>query len=356
MVIREVFLSRLNLRLNTPYKVSSHIFHTFEPIVVEVRDEDGRSGWAETVVGPGYTEETEDGAWAFCKEMSRRIKGMQPVSAKLLLEGYLAEHSHAASVIISALEMMESNPLLDIEAETSVPLLVPVQAMSRDAIKDEVERHIESGFRTLKVKTGFGVKEDLERVAWIQQAVAGRACLRLDANQAYDEGEGIQFVRALAADCIELLEQPCAKADWAANAAVARAASVPLMLDESIYNLSDIDRAASLPGVGYVKVKINKLGGLDRLKHGLDHIRARGLEPVLGNGVATDISCWMEACVARSTISNAGEMNGWLKLETPLFLNPLTVRDGAMVLAAGYRPILDRSAVKHFAYDTHTVA
>ena len=37
------------------------------------------------------------------------------------------------------------------------------------------------------------------------------------------------------------------------------------------------------------------------------------MEPVLGNGVASEIGCWMEACVARSTIANAGEMNGFLQ-------------------------------------------
>ncbi len=356
MLIQDIRLYRLSLPLSTPYKVSSYVFRTFDPIVIEIRDGEGHSGWAETVVGPGYTEETEEGAWAFCKQMAHRIKGMQSEHAITLLAEHLTEHSHAASVIISALEMMEANTLLTIEATARIPLLVPVQQMSRHAIRDEVEQHLESGFRTLKVKIGFGVEEDLERVGWIQQAVNGRAHLRLDANQAYDEAEGIKFVRALAPDFIELLEQPCDKHDWDSNAAVASVSPVPLMLDESIYNLGDIDRAAALPGVGYVKVKINKLGGLARLANGLKHIRELGMEPVLGNGVATDISCWMEACVARSTIRNAGEMNGWLKLQTPLFTNSMTVNDGSIVLDAGYWPELDHEVVRAFAQETHVVA
>ena len=53
-----------------------------------------------------------------------------------------------------------------------------------------------------------------------------------------------------------------------------------------------------------------KLGSLAALARGLERIRELGMEPVLGNGVATEIGCWMEACVARSHIRNAGEMNG----------------------------------------------
>jgi hypothetical protein len=34
------------------------------------------------------------------------------------------------------------------------------------------------------------------------------------------------------------------------------------------------------------------------------------MEPVLGDGLS-EIGCWMEACVARTTIHNAGEFNGF---------------------------------------------
>ena len=85
------------------------------------------------------------------------------------------------------------------------------------------------------------------------------------------------------------------------------------MLDESIYGPADIERAARLSGVGLIKLKLKKTGSLERLKRGLERIRELGMEPVLGDGVAADIGCWMEACVARDTIRNAGELNGFLK-------------------------------------------
>lgn len=354
MAIDEIRLYRARLPLVAPYKVSTLVFRTFDPIVVEVRQGE-RTGWAETVVGPGYTDETDDGAWAFCRAMARHIKGLPPAQAIPLLAAHLIEHSHAASVLISALEMLDGCALLDVETPVRIPLLVPVQSMTRDAIGDEVESHIASGFGTLKVKVGFGVDADLERIAWIQEAAGGRALMRLDANQAYDERQAAQLARGIDPACIELLEQPCAKSDWHANAEVAKVSRVPLMLDESIYGLADIDRAAALQGVRYVKVKINKLGGIARLRQGLDHIRAVGLEPVLGNGVATDISCWMEACTARGSVANAGEMNGWLKLSTPLFENPMAVEGGAIVLTAGYRPSVNRRVLEEAAIEIDTI-
>ena len=108
---------------------------------------------------------------------------------------------------------------------------------------------------------------------------------------------------------------------------------------------SDIRRAAELKAARYIKVKLMKLGGLDRLAAAIDTVRACGMEPVLGNGVACEIGCWMEACVARGRITNAGEMNGFLKPAARLLRNPLKFNNGAVVLEPGYRPELDHDAL-----------
>jgi hypothetical protein len=73
---------------------------------------------------------------------------------------------------------------------------------------------------------------------------------------------------------------------------------------------------------------------------------------VLGNGVAGEVGCWMEACVARTLIDNAGEMNGFLKPVSRLLAEPLRFANGAMVLAAGFVPRLDPDAVSRCAVAT----
>jgi hypothetical protein len=70
------------------------------------------------------------------------------------------------------------------------------------------------------------------------------------------------------------------------------------------------------------------------------------MEPVLGDGVAADIGCWMEACVARDTIRNAGELNGFLKPKARLFRTPLRFAEGALHLPAGFAPEIDRAAIE----------
>ena len=107
------------------------------------------------------------------------------------------------------------------------------------------------------------------------------------------------------------------------------------MLDESIYDLGDIERAAREHACAFVKVKLMKFVGIDALVAAIERIRALGMKPVLGNGVACDVSCWMEACVAARCIDNAGEMNGFLKARRMLFAEPLAFERGEIVIPPG---------------------
>ena len=346
--IAEVALRRLKVPLVVPYKVSLRTFHHFEPLVAELRDSDGRSAWGEAEIHAGYGHETAETGWAFCRRMAPRLLGRTAAEAIALLTPAASADPHATSILLAAAETLGAHPALRLDRPLVVPLLAPVHSMDLARIPDEVEALLADGFRTLKVKVGFDVAADLRRLAAIQAAVAGRATLRLDANQAFSTAEGRAFATALDPQGIELFEQLCDKADWVANTAVAAVSRVPVMLDESIYGLSDIDRAAGVPGVGFVKLKLKKLGGISRLIEGLERIRALGMEPVLGDGTATDIGNWMEAWAARTTIRNAGEMNGYLKLATSLFAPRLPFADGVVRLPAGYIPTVDRAAVERF--------
>lgn len=355
MRIAEIVLHRAKLPLRKPYKVSRWEFHDFEPFIAELVADDGRSAWGEAVITDGYGHETMAEGWAVLERQAARIVGMAPDEARRALEETIEAAPQATSVLHAPLEQLAGEALLDVREETRVPLLAPVSAFDPKDVPEEIEALLARGFRTLKVKVGFEPEADLVRVRAIQACLKGRAEIRLDANQAYSAAAGRRFAAALDPAGIQLFEQPCDMDDWAANAAVAAVSTVPVMLDESIYGLADIARAATIPGVGFVKLKLKKLGGVRRLRDALDRIRALGLTPVLGDGTATEIGCRLEACVARRTIDNAGENNGWLKLRTPLLHPPLKFDRGDLVLEPG-PPEVDRDALRAHAVETRRFA
>ena len=344
MAIAEVVLRRVDLPLTTPYRLSYRTFESFEPILVEIRDGDGRVGWGEQHISPGSSAETREGGWAFAQELAVELIGRNVDEAIALVDAMSERSKVAATALLTALEMLLRPETLTTASETRLPLLTPFNAIDPGAIAEEVEERLEQGFKTFKIKVGLEVASDLERVGHIQAATRGRATLRLDANRAFSRDEGIAFASALDPEGIALFEQPCAAEDWEANGAVAQMSRVPLMLDEPICALPDIDRAAEMPGVGLCKVKLKRFGSLKGLGVAIEHIHGHGLAAVLGDGLGSEINCWMEACIARALIDNAGEFNGYLKVrpEARLLETPLAFEHGDLVIPAGFWPELDR--------------
>ena len=344
-------LRRLALPLTTPYKLAFGTVADFETILIEARGEDGTTGFGEATILTGYTTETPAGSWKAACKTAGSLTGEDCTTAKDKVAALIPTHPFAATALITSIEMLEGHHLLCHQPGARVPLIAILNAMEEREIEAEIEGHLAAGYGTLKIKVGFDAKRDLERVRFIQGRVGGRALLRIDGNQGYGLDQACSFAAALEPAGIELFEQPCPAGDWDAARAVAATSAVPMMLDESIYGPDDIDRAAELGAARFAKLKLMKLGGLTRLADGLARIERLGMIPVLGNGVAADPGCWMEACVAGHCLSNAGEMNGFLKPRQPLFKRPLTVTEGAMVMEPG-PPEIDPIALEAQTLET----
>jgi len=319
--VETITVYRLRLPLRVPYRLVFGPVEYFDTIIAEVTDRDGKSGFGEATILTGYTDETIEESW----QVARRFAAT------------LAATGDGAWQLI---------------AKLGVPLVGLLNAKDEESMQTEFAQLLEAGYRTIKVKIGFDLAKDIELVKRFQKVVNGRAAIRLDANQAFTAEEGKTFVKALDPAGIELFEQPCAAGDWDSHLAVARGAPVPMMLDESIYGLADIEKAARLKAATYVKLKLMKLVTLRALSQAIERIRELGMKPVLGNGVACDPGCWMEGCIAARQIDNAGEMNGFLKARAPLLQDGLEFRDGAMRLKAGWAPRLDRPGLKSYLIDS----
>jgi hypothetical protein len=80
---------------------------------------------------------------------------------------------------------------------------------------------------------------------------------------------------------------------------------------------------------------------LKQLKEALEKVRELSMEPVLGDGLSSEIGCWIEGCVGSRVIRNAGEFNALLKPKIRLFEEPLKFVAGELVLGAGFTPTIN---------------
>jgi L-alanine-DL-glutamate epimerase-like enolase superfamily enzyme len=360
MDLERIAVYRLRIPLLVPYRLAFGPVDCFDTIIAEVFDRDGRAGFGEATILTGYTDETIDDSWNAAQQFAATLAAnpaiSDPESAQREIASLGVKFPFTATAFGTALEMLGGSELLNVPARVGVPLVGLLNAKDEEAMHPEVRQLLDAGYRTLKVKIGFDAAKDILLVKAAQRVVNGRAGIRLDANQGYTADQGVTFVKALDPAGIELFEQPCAAGDWDSHLAVSRVSPVPMMLDESIYGLADIEKAAALNAAAYIKVKLMKLVTLDALARAIERIKALGMKPVLGNGVACDPGCWMEACIAARTIDNAGEMNGFLKARTPLLKDRLEFRGGAIMLQPGFCPRLDVEGIKEHLVDSAVFA
>lgn len=152
--------------------------------------------------------------------------------------------------------------------------------------EDVVERAVEAwkrGFRKFKMKIGSPDREgDFQRVLRVHRALDG-AELRLDANQAFEADEALEFIGRLVEEDVmpELVEQPVPEHDLEALDYVAENSPVPIFADEAVKNPSDALTIVSHTHVHGINVKLMKSG----IFGALDIIaiaRAAGIKLMIG--------------------------------------------------------------------------
>jgi L-alanine-DL-glutamate epimerase-like enolase superfamily enzyme len=94
--------------------------------------------------------------------------------------------------------------------------------------------YVEQGFTTLKTKAGSDMREDLDMVRGVRDAVGGRLKLRIDPNRAYTPQQAAELARALEEYDLEYLEQPIPAEPLDDAVWLRRQTKTPIALNESV--------------------------------------------------------------------------------------------------------------------------
>jgi L-alanine-DL-glutamate epimerase-like enolase superfamily enzyme len=165
-----------------------------------------------------------------------------------------------------------------------------------------------AAYPVLKLK--LGAEEDEACVAAVR-AARPDARLRVDANAAWPADEAVRRVRALERYDLELIEQPVAREDIAGMGQVQAHTRIPVVADESVQSLADVERLAAA-GVASVNLKLMKTGGLAPCLAMLRRARALGLRVMLG--------CMVETSLGATAMAHLAGLADWLDLDAPLLI------------------------------------
>ena len=259
------------------HELSSLSVTTQSYVIVELRLANGADGIGEaaTLGGPRWSEESVESikstidaylAPALLGAPANRFEAARirmddaakrNNAAKAAIEGALFD-AVGKTLGVSAVELLGG-------AVRESMLVLWTLASGDSAQKiEEAEKKLAARLHdTFKVKIGARSPEaDIMRLRRLTDALAGRASLIVDANQAWDETTALRCLPVLAELGVRLVEQPLPAWNLAGMTRLRARSSVPLMADECVFSAHDMLDVARAGAADVVSLKLVKHGGL----------------------------------------------------------------------------------------------
>jgi muconate cycloisomerase len=246
-------------------------------VIVELRLANGVEGVGEaaTLGGPRWSEESVESIKATIDAYLAPALIGAPANrfeaARIRMDEAAKRNNAAKAAIESALFDavgktlgVPAVQLLGGAVRESVPVLWTLASGDPAQEIEEAEKKLAARLHdTFKVKIGARPPEaDIARLRRLAGALAGRASLIVDANQAWDETTALRCLPVLAELGVRLVEQPLPAWNLAGMARLRGRSTVPLMADECVFSTHDMLEVARVGAADVVSLKLVKHGGL----------------------------------------------------------------------------------------------
>lgn len=328
-----------DLRTATPFGISRWTRTAFERFVIELREHDV-TGLGEGAPDARYGEERQ-------KDMDL-LTDWAPEIADLhgpaVVEAYCESLSGAG---VPALRAGLSAAAWDLAGKQAGEPVWRMLGLARPAVRTSYTisigapaemlagaRAAAQTFRTLKVKLGF--EGDLEMARRLKRELPD-VTFRYDANEGWDRERAAAGLKVLEELDAESVEQPLAASDTEGTAWLKERTHIPLLADEAVLSLDDVDAV----GEAYdgVVVKLAKAGGIAAAFALISACTEVGLRVLMG--------CMVESSLGIAAALQLAGLADWVDLDGALLLadDPFTgvPTDGDLLTASdepglGVRP------------------
>jgi L-alanine-DL-glutamate epimerase-like enolase superfamily enzyme len=347
MKITAVEAIPLRMPLAHPYEIAIGTRREGHLVIVVVRTDEGLVGYGDASPADGLpiAMETQKSIVSIVRDhLSHMLIGENPLEIPRLID-----KMHASVYGNYYAKAAIDNALYDVAGQAlNQPVYVLLGGRRRDQILlsagvgsretatavETAEAALGAGYRSLKVKVGFGLKRDLENLRAIRAAAGPDVPIRIDANMGWTYVTAVQAIRRMEECDLQLVEQPLKRYDYVGMAALAAAVDVPIAADEMVWSPEDTQNVVRLKAAEIVNMKVMKVGGLcDAMRgtHILDAADLRywaGTMGETGIGVAANIHFC--AAVKNLPFANEGARPAPYFLGDDVIRTQFVVKDGHM--------------------------
>jgi o-succinylbenzoate synthase len=220
--IRSIRWRPFSLPLRAPANAAHGVSESREGLVIVITDIEGATGLGEASPLTSYAGGTVAECDAVLTGLAKQLLGQScrhTWDTGFEMDGVVsagtegAIHCGVEAALADLLASRDAVPLFrwfqpGAALNPAIAVNGLVDFASADEAAAEAARLVAAGFRTLKLKAGFGTKLDHARIAAVRAAVGADIELRVDANGAWDESTAVTMLAVCGEYGISLVEQP----------------------------------------------------------------------------------------------------------------------------------------------------
>ncbi|MDA8291390.1 MAG: fuconate dehydratase [Actinomycetota bacterium] len=128
----------------------------------------------------------------------------------------------------------------------------------------QLEQAVADGFSQVKLKVGTSLEDDVRRLRLARSVVGAEVRVAVDANQVWDAGPAVEWIRALEPFDLAWVEEPTSPDDVLATAAIRRAvAPVPVAAGEHVANRIVFKQLLQAGALDVMQIDACRVGGVN---------------------------------------------------------------------------------------------
>ncbi|MEK5069011.1 mandelate racemase/muconate lactonizing enzyme family protein [Sporosarcina sp. FSL K6-1508] len=301
MKIIEIEIYAIHLPLYEPFVISYATYDYMPSIIVKITTDTGVIGYGEGVADEHVTGESWESTFAILKNtIAPKLIGENPVNIERIHELMDSEiygvPTAKAAIDIACYDAAGKAlgvPVYDLlggRYHEKFPITHVLSIASPEAMAKEAEERVAAGYRSMKMKVGTKVADDVLRIQAVRERVGDEIAIRVDVNQGWETSANtLQGLQKLEHCSLDWLEQPVRADDIDGMVEVKSKSTVPMMIDEGLRGMRDMREIIAKRAADKVNIKLMKCGGIYPATKLAHMAEMAGIECQIGSMVESSI-------------------------------------------------------------------
>ncbi len=272
MKIVDVKWEKFKIELESPFKIALGTSYYHEGVLLKIITDEGIKGIGEAAPSERITGETTDTVCSVLNLFKNYLIGKNPLEIQKIMDDLnqmLLHNTSAKCAVDIALWDIKAKyfglPLRDLlgkdKEKITTSITIGIKSIE-ETIKEAQEIIKRFGAKVLKIKVGLNLKEDIEKIKELRDAIGYDVKIRVDANQGYNLKEAVKFAKEVEKYEIELFEQPLPYYQLNELRILRDKIGIPVMLDESVHTARDALKVIKENCCDVINIKLMKSGGI----------------------------------------------------------------------------------------------